>query len=80
MHCALQCGRMRGQACVALPVVYNCVLLHGFQCLIIDTKLKSGDSQSSDSFANVLKQKVWTHYIFITYAGSTGYQELVDHA
>ena len=42
-------------SCITLPVVHNYVLLYGFQCLTIDTKSKAGNSQSSDSFVNILK-------------------------
>ena len=65
MHCVLQCRRMRVQACIALPAVYNCVLFY--------TKSKAGNVRSSNSFVNVLKQKVCMHYICITHTGSTGH-------
>ena len=73
MCCALQRERTWVWAYVPLPVVHNCVLLCGFQYLTIDTKSKAGNSRSSNSFVNVLKQRVCMHYIFITHTGSTGH-------
>ena len=63
-----------------LPLVCDCILSHGFQCLTINTKLKVDNSRSCDSFANVLKEKICMHCIFVVHAGSIGHQKLVNHA
>ena len=42
-------------------------------------KVKVGNSRFSDSFVNVLRQRVCMHYIFITHTGSTTCIRLVDH-